>query len=105
MVRAWPWLVLVGFALAACGGASDRADTTPPVQFERAAAELVPHGERLSAVLGCSGCHGRDLQGEDWSEPGFGRLWTANLTRAVPHYSDAQLASIIRGGARPDRPL
>jgi mono/diheme cytochrome c family protein len=75
------------------------------LQFERAAAELVPHYERLSEVLGCSGCHGQDLRGEDWSDPGFGRLWTANLTRAIPRYSNAQLATIIRGGARPDRPL
>jgi mono/diheme cytochrome c family protein len=104
-VQAWPWLVLLAFALGACGDASDRAGLPATVQFERAAAELVPHGERLSKVLGCSGCHGQDLRGEDWSEPGFGRLWTANLTRAVPRYSDAQLAAIIRRGARPDRPL
>jgi len=63
---------------------------------------MVEHGRRISAVLGCSGCHGADLTGEDWSEPGFGRLWTSNLTQTVPTYTDAQLVTTITGGARPD---
>lgn len=29
-------------------------------------------------------------------------LWTANLTRAAPNYTDEQLARTIAGGARPD---
>lgn len=53
-------------------------------------------------MLGCSGCHGAALTGEDWSEPGYGRLFTANLTRAVPRYDDRQLAQAIRTGRRPD---
>jgi mono/diheme cytochrome c family protein len=53
-------------------------------------------------VLGCFGCHGQDLTGEEWGEPGFGKLRTANLTQSVPRYLDEQLASVIRSGARPD---
>ena len=68
-------------------------------------ADPVTHGKRVADVLGCTGCHGADLNGEDWSEPGFGKLWTANLTRAVAHYTNEQLADVIRGGARPDREL
>ena len=97
--------LLVGLGLiAACGSerANDPAPAVEAAQFQRASADLVSHGERLARVLGCFGCHGADLTGEDWSEPGFGRLWTANLTRAVPRYSDAQLAAMIRSGARPD---
>lgn len=76
-----------------------------PAQFQRVSGHAVVHGERLADLLGCSGCHGSELTGEDWSEPGFGRLWTANLTRAVPAYDDEQLARVIRSGARPDRDL
>jgi cytochrome c553 len=54
-------------------------------------------------VLGCLGCHGNDLTGEPWIEdPNFAILFTSNLTRAVPRYSDAQLAHAIRFGSRPD---
>jgi mono/diheme cytochrome c family protein len=45
------------------------------------------------------------MTGKDWSEPGFGKLWTANLTRAVPRYTDEQLARVITEGRRPDREL
>jgi mono/diheme cytochrome c family protein len=99
-------LVIVAAALliGGCGRqeAEDTARPKPTVQFERAAANPVEHGQRLGSVLGCSGCHGEDLTGQDWSEPGFGKLWTANLTRSVPSYSDEQLASVITTGARPD---
>ncbi len=90
--------------LTACGDedSSEKTLTEPLIQFQRAAAGQVAHGERLSRVLGCSGCHGTDLQGENWSEPGFGTLWTANLTRVAPKYNDEQLAQIITSGARPD---
>lgn len=91
-------------ALAGCGDRpAEKVQVAPaPLGFARAAADPLEHGERLSRVLGCSGCHGEDLTGENWSEPGFGSLWTANLTRAVPRYSDAQLALAITSGRRPD---
>lgn len=87
--------------LTACG---ERA--TPPVLgFQTTSANAIEQGERLSAVLGCSGCHGADLAGEDWSEPGFGSLWTANLTLSAADHTDAQLDRMIRNGRRPDRDL
>jgi len=94
-------------AMLSLAGCAEQPDEGPsvPVQFERATANLTLHGERLADVLGCAGCHGAGLAGEDWSEPGFGRLWTSNLTRAVPGYTDEQLAEVIRGGARRDRDL
>lgn len=87
--------------LAACGPRTP----APVLAFQTTSAEAVEQGERLSAVLGCSGCHGADLAGEDWSEPGFGGLWTANLTLSAADHTDAQLDRLIRGGRRSDRDL
>ena len=61
--------------------------TTTPYRFEMASADPVAHGERLSAVLGCIGCHTPDLTGEDWTEPELGVLWTANLTRSAAAFT------------------
>jgi cytochrome c553 len=98
-------IVAVLLCMAACTEQREQGSQEAPVQFQRASADEVTHGKRVADVLGCMGCHGSDLTGEDWSEPGFGKLWTANLTRAVPHYTDEQLASVIKGGRRPDREL
>lgn len=98
-------VVAIYCCLAACADSPDQPAAKPPVQFQQLSADPVAHGRRLADVLGCTGCHGADLTGEDWSEPGFGRLWTANLTRSVAAYDDEQLIKIIQSGRRPDRDL
>lgn len=60
-------------------------------------AARIAHGERLTRVLGCRGCHGPDLQGQRFYE-----LYASNLTRDVPTYSDIQLDRLIRHGERID---
>lgn len=99
-------------AVAGC----DRAPTAPapkaepPLQFEavtlarpQVAAAGARRGERLGRVLGCAGCHGRDLTGKPWIEdPQDAILFTSNLTRAVPEYDDSALERAIRGGVRHD---
>lgn len=107
--------ISLAVAVASCGNPDSASDKPEPpgqpaaITFAGAQAanpaDRLAHGERLAKVLGCTGCHGDDLTGEEWSEPGFGRLWTANLTRAAPKYSDAGLARVIKGGKRPDRDL
>jgi cytochrome c553 len=59
-------------------------------------AALVKHGERLTHVLGCTGCHGGDLQGMRFYE-----LYASNLTRELPNYSDAQFDRMLRTAQRP----
>lgn len=86
--------------LAGCGAPTDEAES--PVAFARLSADPIKHGERVSLILGCSGCHGKDLAGEDWSEDGYGRLWTANLTVSAAGYSDAQFKGVITTGKKPD---
>jgi cytochrome c553 len=94
--------------LAGCGerekaAAPQPEAPAPVVQFEQASADPVRHGERLARVLGCRGCHDDDMTGGAWSEdPREALIWTSNLRRAVPAYSDAQLERAIRGGVRAD---
>ena len=66
---------------------------------------MIRHGERLTWVLGCRGCHGKDLQGTFFTkdEPQYGPLYASNLTVEIPEYSDAQLDGIVRHGVHPER--
>ena len=100
-------LILCLVGLAGCGAGGDDARTSAPTrvaaQFQALAGDPVKSGERLSRVLGCYGCHGQELHGYPWIEdPAVGVLHTANLTRALPVYSDAQIARALREGVRAD---
>ncbi|MBC7985666.1 MAG: c-type cytochrome [Sphingomonadaceae bacterium] len=99
--------------VSGCGGDAPEPDgaqaVQPPIGFERAAAagpdevRLIAHGARLARVLGCQGCHGADLTGHIWEDdPDFAVLYTSNLTRVLPGYSDAALERAIRLGVRAD---
>jgi len=101
-------------AAVACGERTSNSQVEPaieppatitPYRFEVASSDPIEHGERLSAVLGCIGCHTPDLTGEDWSEPDLGVLWTANLTRSAAAYTEDELTVMIAEGKRPDRAL
>lgn len=69
------------------------------------AATLRAHGERLTHVLGCTGCHGAHLEGTFFTKdaPQYGPLYASNLTIEAGEYSDAQLDAIIRQGIHPKR--
>lgn len=111
-------LAVLAFAgLAACGSepeqepAAAAAEVTPAaVTFDGAGAQnrasMLTHGERLSWVLGCRGCHGPDLEGRslDDDPQGYGVLWASNLTHSVPAMSDAGLDALLRKGVHPFRP-
>lgn len=102
------WLMMM-VALAACGDAATdppapAAQTLPP-RFNLVSEDPALHGERLSRVLGCTGCHNDKLTGNDWSEPQYGTLWSSNLTRSAAQWSDAELTQMIIAGKRPDRAL
>ncbi len=73
-----------------------------PIGFARVSDDDVRHGERLARVLGCIGCHGEDLTGENMTEPGFGAMWSANLTRSAARMSDSQFAHAMNSGRGPD---
>lgn len=71
-------------------------------RFDATPGGELAHGARLARVLGCAGCHNTALTGNDWSEPGVVRLWSANLTRSASRYNRAEFAAMVRTGERPD---
>ena len=64
----------------------------------------VIHGDRLSWVLGCKGCHGANLQGGNVTkdDPNFGDMNAPNITLLLASYSDAELDQLIRHGKPKD---
>lgn len=91
--------------LAACG--RNNGENLPAVEavpaatsFEgaesRTMAAKLAHGERLTWVLGCRGCHGAQLQGRRFYE-----RYASNLTRDLANYNDAQLKRLMREGVHP----
>ena len=69
----------------------------PPIAFDgaeaREASARVAHGKRIADVLGCTGCHGANLQGERFYE-----LYASNLTRDLRDYSNSDIERVLREG-------
>jgi mono/diheme cytochrome c family protein len=110
--------MILGLLAAASLVACDRntAETNKPtvpvtpaaISFDGAdykddAAKLA-HGDRLSWVLGCKGCHGSNLQGGNVTkdDPNFGDMNAPNVTLLIAGYSDAELEKLIRHGQPKD---
>ena len=111
-MRAWVVVLLATAGLTACNRAEPRpprAEPRPAMAFDGAdyASDDAKraHGERLTFVLGCRGCHGKELKGQLWDDDPseYGVMWASNLTRAVPAMSDAQLAALLTRGVHPKR--
>lgn len=64
------------------------------------AAAKIAHGERLSWILGCQGCHGENLQGQNVTpgDPAQGDMWASNITLRMANYDDAAFADFLRKG-------
>ena len=96
-------LLLLALLAAGCDGPGVVKRAEEP-HFQRLSADTVEHGQRVADIVGCTGCHDRNLQGRDWSDE-FGTLWTANLTRSVEKHSDEELLAMVLTGQRADREL
>ena len=97
-------------ALAACSKESHQAAAmAAETAFDGAAvadaAARIAHGQRISYVLGCHGCHTDTLTGQNIfaDAPQFGAMYAPNLTQFVPRHSDAQIEAILRTGVEPSR--
>lgn len=103
------WYAATLLAASACQQQVARSAKPVEVTFDGAqvsdAAGLRAHGERLTHVLGCTGCHDDNLQGRQFEpeKKQYGPLYASNLTAEVPRYTDAQLDGIIRHGVHPRR--
>jgi cytochrome c553 len=87
-----------GIALLLMVAACQRQPAEITFDGAQASDEAAPirHGERLTRVLGCTGCHGAKLQGERFYE-----LYASNLTRELPKYCDEQFGRMLRDAERP----
>ncbi|MCY7280531.1 MAG: hypothetical protein LH610_06470, partial [Sphingomonas bacterium] len=107
--------MMVLLALAGLAGC-DQAERKPPaieakpvvIAYDGAVtkdpAALIKHGERMAAMLGCTGCHGKNLQGQNVTDgdPNFGDMNASNVTLALASYDDAALDKLIRHGVPKD---
>lgn len=97
-MRHW---TIAALLLAACQQQPKPAAKPAEITFDGAqvtdAAAKVAHGERLTHVLGCTGCHNKGLVGDRFYE-----LYASNLTRELPKYSDDQFDRLLRQGERPN---
>ena len=60
-------------------------------------------GGELARALGCADCHGADFTGHKVSRNDqVAVLYSSNLTRALPLYSDAAFRTVLTTGVRPD---
>lgn len=63
----------------------------------------VARGRRLATIMGCISCHGERLDGHLVQEDAqFALVWSSNLSRILPGWTDAQLERSLRSGKRPD---
>lgn len=64
-------------------------------------------GARLAAIVGCTGCHGKDLSGvaNCYEEPGRVRFHCPNLVEARQRYTDRDLVILLRHGRKLDGAL
>lgn len=108
-------LAVAAAGLCACQRERDNDDAAAAPKVEAAltfdgatapdkAAQLA-HGERLTRVLGCRGCHKPTLEGQWFNDdqPELGKIYASNLTRALPKFTDAQLETLLRDGTHPIR--
>lgn len=108
-------LAVTAFAcLGACNQSEDRENssistTAAALTFEGAeqpdAAKRLAHGERLTHILGCTGCHRPNLEGQLFNKdsPEMGKLYASNITLTIPALTDTQLEALLRGGTHPTR--
>jgi cytochrome c553 len=63
----------------------------------------VAEGRRIAQLAGCMHCHGDNLAGTVVDDiPNLVRLVAPNISTRLPNYTDAQLATVLRKGVKPD---
>ena len=66
-------------------------------------AASIAEGRHIATLAGCMHCHGETLTGTVVDDiPHLLRLVAPNISTKIPEYSDAQLATVLRQGVKPD---
>jgi cytochrome c553 len=74
----------------------------PALTVPTAPAEI-DEGRHIARLAGCMHCHGENLTGTVVDDiPHLLRLVAPNISTRLPNYSDAQLATVLRKGVKPD---
>ena len=100
-------LVLLGMALLRFGSQWQlrRMAVVPDVISVPTGGDPV-EGAHLASILGCRGCHGKDLGGDAcYEEPGKYRITCPNITIARARYTDRDLVILLRHGRKQDGAL
>jgi mono/diheme cytochrome c family protein len=65
--------------------------------------ESVQRGKRIATIIGCTACHGAQMEGAImFDKPNIARIAAPNLTNVVKEYTDAELERLIRHGVKRD---
>jgi len=99
--------LLTIIALLVVYGLSERAlasaRVSQPLKLAQPTAAQLADGPHMLRVLGCQGCHGDKLQGENFlNDPKLATVYAPNLTLLAAHSTDAQLDRAIRQGIGTD---
>ena len=96
-------VALILLALAGVSACKPAELTYEGGDYKGDAAKLA-HGKRLAAVLDCTGCHRKDLQGQNVTrnDPNYGDMNAPNLTLLLAKYSDDDFKQFIRRGVPKD---
>jgi cytochrome c553 len=66
-------------------------------------AASIAEGRHIATLAGCMHCHGENLTGTVVDDiPHLLRLVAPNISTKVPDYTDAQIATVLRQGVKPD---
>jgi cytochrome c553 len=114
------FLKWTGFVVAAVGGvvligigyvyfASERelarhhdVAALPALKVPTDAASIA-EGRHIATLAGCMHCHGESLTGTVVDDiPHLLRLVAPNISTKLPDYSDAEIATVLRQGVKPD---
>lgn len=96
-------ILVLALGLAACDERKSPDAPAPEfaeLTFDGADAKDAParlaHGKRIATILGCNGCHERNMQGRLFGKKN--KIYAVNLTRELPKYNDSTLEKLLRTG-------
>ena len=104
-------LVLAGCSQGESDAERTAVDATPAAltydgaDFGDDREAMLAHGDRLTTVLGCRGCHTPSMEGQYFPPGDPVEFYAPNITLTLGKLDDAQLETLLRTGVHPDREI